>query len=115
MGAAGGVRLDAVPGTAALLTGARRETGHRQSRRHGVPDQVSGLGAVRRRAGRAGRRRLPDRLANAAGLVGAGAGQRVRRVPVGPAAPGARRFGHGIPVLGGGPDGPESEDALARH
>jgi len=47
LGAAGGVRLDAVPGAVALLTGARREARHGQSRRHDVPDQVSGLGAVR--------------------------------------------------------------------
>ena len=49
------------------------------------------------------------------GPLGAGAGQRVRRVPVGRAAPVARDFGHGIPVLGGGPDRPAPEDALARH
>ena len=115
MGAAGGVRLDAVPGAVALLTGARREAGHGQSRRYRVPDQVSGLGAVRQRAGRAGRRGLPDRPARPPGPLGAGAGQRVRRVPVGRAAPGARDFGHGIPVLGGGADRPAPEDALARH
>ena len=77
--------------------------------------RFSGLGAVRQRAGRAGRRGLPDRPARPPGPLGAGAGQRVRRVPVGRAAPLARDFGHGIPVLGGGPDRPAPEDALARH
>ena len=97
------------------LAGARREARHRQPRRHGFPDQVSGAGAVRQRPDRAGRRRLPDRPARAASPVGAGAGQRVRRVPVGRAARGARHLGHGVPVLGRGPDRPAPEDALARH
>ena len=46
LGAAGGLRLDAVPGPAALLAGAWREAGYRQSGRDGVPDQVGGAGPV---------------------------------------------------------------------
>ena len=55
----------------------------------------------------------PDR--RAATPVGPRAGQGVRRVPVGRAAPGAWHLGHGVPVLGRGPDRPAPQDALARH
>ena len=46
LGAAGGLRLDAVPGPAALLAGTWREAGYVQSGRDGVPDQVGGVGPV---------------------------------------------------------------------
>jgi hypothetical protein len=115
LGAAGGLRLDAVPGAAAVLAGARGEAGHRQSRRHGIPDQIGRAGAVRRRPDRAGRRRLSHRAHRAPGSVRPGAGQRVRGVPVGRAAAGARHLGDGVPVLGRRPHRPSSPDALARH
>ena len=43
LGAAGGLRLDAVPGPAALLAGAWREAGYRQSGRDGVPTKSAAL------------------------------------------------------------------------
>ena len=114
LGAAGGLRLDAVPGAAAVLPRVRREAGHAQPRRHGVPEQVSRPGAVRQRPGRPGQRGLRDPADLREPPVGAGAGRRVRGVPVGRAARGPRRLGHGVPVLGRRPDRPAPEDALAR-
>ena len=73
------------------------------------------LGQCAARSDRArvgGVRNRPDR---AAAAVGARAGRRLRRVPLGRAAAAARRLGDGVPLLCGRAHRAAPEDALARH
>ena len=83
--------------------------------RHQLPDQVGRAGAVRRRPGRPRPVGLPDRPDRAAAAVRPRPGQRLRRVPLGRAAQAAPHLGHGVPVLGGGPDHAAHAHALARR
>ena len=48
LGVAGCLRLDAVQGSATLLTGPWREARHAQPVRHDLPDEIGGTGTVRR-------------------------------------------------------------------
>ena len=61
LGVARGLRLDAVPGPARRVAGVRREPGHQEPRRDGVPDQGRRARAVRGRPDRAGGRRVCGR------------------------------------------------------
>ena len=115
LGAAGGLRLDAVQGASPVLPRARGEDRRAQLRRDQLRDQVRGARAVRARPDRArvgGVRNRPDR---AAAAVGARSGRRLRRVPLGRAAAAARRLGDGVPLLCGRAHRAAPEDALARH
>jgi hypothetical protein len=115
LGATRRLRLDAVQGASAVLARARREDRRAQLRRDQLRYQVGRARAVRTGPDRTGGGRVRNRPDRAAAAVGARAGRRVRRVPLGGAAGSARRLGDGVPLLGGRAHRPAPEDALARH